>query len=39
MVRLYDMPVRIVHGGHFPSYGQERHREIIGDWLKRKETA
>lgn len=39
MVRLYDLPVRIVHGGHFPSYGRERHRAIIGDWLKRKESA
>ena len=37
MVRLYDLPVRIVHGGHFPSYGHERHRRIIRDWLDRKE--
>ncbi|MDW4551370.1 MBL fold metallo-hydrolase [Defluviimonas sp. D31] len=38
MVRLYDMPVRIVHGGHFPSYGRQRHRAIIGEWLRKKET-
>jgi len=38
MVRLYDLPVRTVHGGHFPSYGLERHRQIIGDWLKRKDS-
>lgn len=37
MVRLYDLPVRVVHGGHFDSYGRERHREIIGNWLKGKE--
>ncbi|MBC2835982.1 MBL fold metallo-hydrolase [Gemmobacter straminiformis] len=37
MVRLYDLPVRVVHGGHFESYGRERHREIIGNWLKEKE--
>ena len=37
MVRLYDLPVRVVHGGHFASYGRERHREIIGNWLKEKE--
>jgi glyoxylase-like metal-dependent hydrolase (beta-lactamase superfamily II) len=33
MVRLLDLPVRVVHGGHFPSYGRDRHRAIIGDWL------
>ena len=36
MERLYDLPVRVVHGGHFPSYGQERHREIIRHWLEAK---
>ncbi len=29
MVRLLDLPVRLVHGGHFP----------IRDWLDRKEQA
>lgn len=38
MVRLYDLPVRVVHGGHFASYGRERHREIIRNWLKGKEA-
>ena len=37
MVRLHDLPVRVVHGGHFPSYGWERHRQIIGDWLAGKD--
>lgn len=37
MVRLYDLPVRVVHGGHFPSYDQARHRAIIRDWLEEKE--
>jgi len=37
MVRLYDLPVRMVHGGHFPSYGRERHRAIIRAWLDAKE--
>jgi len=36
MVRLYDLPVRVVHGGHFASYGCERHRQITGDWLAGK---
>ena len=39
MVRLYDLPVRVVHGGHFASYGRDRHRQIIGDWLRDKEMA
>jgi len=33
MTRLLDMPVTTVHGGHFKSYGRERHREIIRAWL------
>lgn len=36
MKRLYDLPVRVVHAGHFPSYGGDRHRQIIGDWLRAK---
>lgn len=36
MVRLHDLPVRIVHGGHFPSYDGARHRRIIRDWLDGK---
>jgi len=36
MKRLYDLPVRVVHGGHFPSYDGERHRQIIRDWLAGK---
>ncbi|MFN3487437.1 MAG: MBL fold metallo-hydrolase, partial [Planctomycetota bacterium] len=30
------LPVRVVHGGHFPSYSGERHRQIISQWLKDK---
>lgn len=33
MVRLLDLPVRVVHGGHFPSYDGARHRAIIRAWL------
>jgi glyoxylase-like metal-dependent hydrolase (beta-lactamase superfamily II) len=39
MVRLYDLPVRVVHGGHFASYGRDRHRAIIRAWLDAKEDA
>ena len=36
MVRLYDLPVRVVHGGHFPSYDGARHKAIIKNWLEEK---
>ena len=36
MERLLRLPVRVVHGGHFPSYSGERHRTIIRDWLEGK---
>lgn len=39
MRRLLDLPVQIVHGGHFPSYGALRHREIIRVWLDGKDQA
>ncbi len=35
MKRLLDIPVVTVHGGHFGSYGRERHRDIIRGWLNR----
>ena len=37
MVRLFDLPVRVVHGGHFPSYDGARHRQVIAEWLREKE--
>ncbi len=39
MKRLLDLPVRVVHGGHFPSFDGARYRKIIGAWLKEKEAA
>ena len=36
MKRLLDLPARVVHGGHFPSYSGARHRDIITAWLKEK---
>lgn len=38
MKRLLSLPVRIVHGGHFPSYSGARHRQIITDWLAEKDS-
>ncbi|MEM7170895.1 MAG: MBL fold metallo-hydrolase [Pseudomonadota bacterium] len=37
MKRLLALPVRVVHGGHFPSYDGRRHREIIEGWLREKD--
>ena len=39
MTRLYHLPVRVVHGGHFPSYDGARHRAIIKVWLDEKGRA
>lgn len=39
MERLLDLPVRVVHGGHFPSYGGERHRAIVRAWLDKRDRA
>jgi glyoxylase-like metal-dependent hydrolase (beta-lactamase superfamily II) len=36
MERLLALPVRVVHGGHFPSFDGARHRALIGDWLRAK---
>ncbi len=36
MERLLTLPVRVVHGGHFPSYSGDRHKAIITDWLRGK---
>ena len=33
--RLRALPVRVVHAGHDPSFGPERMREIIDDYLRR----
>ena len=35
MERLLALPVRVVHGGHFPSFGAVRHRELIRAFLER----
>ncbi|SOC45252.1 glyoxylase-like metal-dependent hydrolase (beta-lactamase superfamily II) [Rhizobium subbaraonis] len=36
MKRLLDYPVRVVHGGHFPSFDGARYRQLIRDWLDAK---
>lgn len=36
MKRIYDLPVRVVHGGHYPSFDGERYRELIRNYLSKK---
>jgi glyoxylase-like metal-dependent hydrolase (beta-lactamase superfamily II) len=38
MKRLLEIPVRVVHAGHYPSFGAERHRALIRAWLAARET-
>ena len=37
MKRLRELPVSTVHGGHEPSFGRERLRELIDAYLDRRE--
>lgn len=37
MERLLTLPVRLVHGGHFPSFSGERYRDLITGWLDQKQ--
>lgn len=36
MRRLRELPVRVVHGGHEPSFGPERLRQICDDYITRR---
>ncbi len=38
MVKLLDLPVTVVHAGHYPSYDRARHRTIIRAWLDEKDA-
>ncbi len=38
MKRLLEIPVRVVHAGHYPSFGAERHRALIRAWLDAREA-
>ena len=39
MRRLLALPVRVLHGGHFPSCPGDRLRTIITAWLRAKEAS
>lgn len=34
MERLLQLPVRVVHGGHFPSFSGEHMRRLAREWLR-----
>ena len=34
---LLTLPVRLVHGGHFPSFDREHYRRLIRGWLDEKQ--
>lgn len=36
MKRIRDLPVRVVHGGHYPSFDGPRYRDLIKAWLDEK---
>ena len=36
MKRILDLPARVVHGGHFPSFDGRRYRELIQAYLDSK---
>ncbi|MGH6933779.1 MAG: MBL fold metallo-hydrolase [Dongiaceae bacterium] len=37
MRRLRELPVRVVHGGHFPSFGRDRFIELIDAYVAAKQ--
>ncbi|NJM30394.1 MAG: MBL fold metallo-hydrolase [Rhizobiales bacterium] len=39
MERLLTLPVTIVHGGHFPSFGLIRYRQLIEEYLEGRRKA
>jgi glyoxylase-like metal-dependent hydrolase (beta-lactamase superfamily II) len=38
MKQIIDLPVRVVHGGHFPSFDGARYRELIRAYLEDKDA-
>ena len=36
MQRIYDLAVRVVHGGHFPSFDGNRYRQLVRRFLDEK---
>ncbi|RRI00879.1 MBL fold metallo-hydrolase [Mesorhizobium tamadayense] len=39
LLSMRDIDVSVVHGGHFPSFGKVRYRQLIGEYLAHKRQA
>ena len=39
MQRLRELPVDVVHGGHYPSFGRQRFHELIDDYVAGRRAA
>lgn len=39
LLRLRDLDVSVVHGGHFPSFGRVRYRQLVDEYLAQKRQA
>ncbi|TWI40786.1 glyoxylase-like metal-dependent hydrolase (beta-lactamase superfamily II) [Mesorhizobium tianshanense] len=39
LLRMRELDVAVVHGGHFPSFGKVRYRQLIEEYLAQKRRA
>ncbi|TIX99169.1 MAG: MBL fold metallo-hydrolase, partial [Mesorhizobium sp.] len=39
LLRMRDLDVAVVHGGHFPSFGKVRYHQLIDEYLAQKRQA
>lgn len=39
MLRLRDFPARVVHGGHYPSFGRDRFLELVDEYIDGKRAS
>ncbi|MER8528349.1 MBL fold metallo-hydrolase [Mesorhizobium sp. M0814] len=39
LLRMRDLAVSVVHGGHFPSFGKVRYRQLVDEYLAQKRQA
>ncbi|TIU08809.1 MAG: MBL fold metallo-hydrolase, partial [Mesorhizobium sp.] len=36
LLRMRELEIAVVHGGHFPSFGKVRYRQLIEEYLAQK---
>jgi glyoxylase-like metal-dependent hydrolase (beta-lactamase superfamily II) len=39
LLSMRDLDVSVVHGGHFPSFGKVRYRQLVDEYLEQKRQA